>query len=575
MDEIIARRLDKYEIVAEIGSGGFGTVYRARDTDLDRHVALKVLHPSLLDNPAFVERFRREAKAAANLEHPHIVTVYEVGEVEGRHFIAMRLLEGQSLRQLLTEQQGPLPPEEALPILENVAAALDHAHERGVIHRDVKPSNIIVTPTGAVLTDFGIVRVLGDETRMTATGQAMGTPEYMAPEQILGQEVSPQTDVYALGVIAYQMLAGQTPFTGKTPFAVQEGHVRGAVPAARTVNPGLPEAVDGVLERALDKTYGERYASASEMIAMLHSVFAPAVSDYSASETVIEEEPSPAVAPIPEPVGVSPPDTPVPPVTKFVPAPSVVSPSRPPASPSPPATCRSRIGVFLGIVGIVVVGLGACGLFVLLAWLFFDFGSIGSFTSPSSAVQPTAPAHILFQDNFSDSNSGWEVGDYDDGDVGYKDGAYFVTSVNLETLMWGVAGRSFDDVIIEVDATQVTAGPTNDNAYGVACREQDGSGDGYYLRISGDGYYSIAKAAGGEFTALVEWAESSAIKQGNATNHIRAMCNSATLALFVNGQRVATVVDSTFASGDIALTATTYEEGMTEVHFDNLVVRRP
>jgi hypothetical protein len=185
------------------------------------------------------------------------------------------------------------------------------------------------------------------------------------------------------------------------------------------------------------------------------------------------------------------------------------------------------------------------------------------------------PENILLQDDFSDANSGWEIGDYEDGDVGYKDGIYFVTSVNAETLMWGVAGHSFDNVIIELDTTQVSAGPNSDNAYGVACREQDGSGDGYYLRISGDGYYSIFKAAGGEFTALLDWTESSAIRRGNATNHIRAICNGTTLELFVNGERMGSVEDSTFASGDIAFSATTYEAEMTEVHFDNLVVLRP
>ncbi len=222
----------------------------------------------------------------------------------------------------------------------------------------------------------------------------------------------------------------------------------------------------------------------------------------------------------------------------------------------------------------------ALGVFIVLAMtalactcnLLPDGGGGGGGDDP--AVPPPPPENVLFQDDFSDSNSGWEVGDYDDGDVGYKDGVYFVTSVNLETLMWGVAGRSFDNVIIEVDAIQVAAGSTNDNAYGVACREQ-GSGDGYYLRISGDGYYSIAKAANGEFTALVEWAESSAIKQGNATNHIRAVCNGTTLELFVNGQSAGSVQDSTFTSGDIALTATTYEDGETEVHFDNLMVLKP
>jgi hypothetical protein len=220
------------------------------------------------------------------------------------------------------------------------------------------------------------------------------------------------------------------------------------------------------------------------------------------------------------------------------------------------------------------------GAFVVLAMaaMACNFGDLvpGGDGGGEGPEAPPPPQDILFQDDFSDPNSGWEVGEYDAGDVGYKDGAYFVTSTVMETLMWGVANRSFDNVVIEVDATQIVAGPESNNAYGVVCREQGGlDGYGYYLRISGDGYYSIAKAIDEEFTALIDWTESDAINQGDATNHIRAICNGTTLELFVNGQRLGSVEDSTFTSGDIAFSATTYEGAMTEVHFDNLMVLKP
>lgn len=188
------------------------------------------------------------------------------------------------------------------------------------------------------------------------------------------------------------------------------------------------------------------------------------------------------------------------------------------------------------------------------------------------------PANIYLQDDFSSTGSGWEIGDYDFGSVGYKDDAYFVTSTTIDMMMWGVANRSFDNVVIEVDATQVSAGPESNNAYGVVCREQgDGSGNGYYLRISGDGFYQIVKAEGEgeEFQALVDWTETSAIRKGNATNHIMAVCNGSSLELFVNGERMDGVEDSTFPSGDVGFTATTFEDTMTEVHFDNVIVREP
>lgn len=193
---------------------------------------------------------------------------------------------------------------------------------------------------------------------------------------------------------------------------------------------------------------------------------------------------------------------------------------------------------------------------------------------PTETPPPPPPLGILFEDDFSDPRSGWEVGDYDTGSVGYKDGVYFVTSLGNGDTMWGMANRSFDNLIVEVDATQISAPANNNNDYGVVCREQ-GNGDGYYLLVSGDGYYGIAKAEEGSFEWLVEFTRSDVIRQGNATNHIRAICDGTRLVLFVNGQRLATAEDGTFARGDVALTATSYEDRPTEVHFDDLVVRRP
>jgi hypothetical protein len=195
-------------------------------------------------------------------------------------------------------------------------------------------------------------------------------------------------------------------------------------------------------------------------------------------------------------------------------------------------------------------------------------------TWPSTSTPKEEGGSIIFEDDFDSSISGWEVGEYDIGDVGYRDGVYFVTSTENASTMWGVAYRSFDDIAIDVYATQISAGPDNNTAYGVVCREQ-GDGDGYYLRISGDGFYSIYRVVDGEFEPLVDWTTSTAIREGQATNHIQAICDGSALALFANGQLLNEVEDSTFATGDIALTATTFEDVKTEVHFDDLVVRSP
>ncbi len=200
--------------------------------------------------------------------------------------------------------------------------------------------------------------------------------------------------------------------------------------------------------------------------------------------------------------------------------------------------------------------------------------------APSAASQPTptrtvaAQGRVLLEDDFSNPSSGWEVGQYDEGRVGYADGYYFVTSAQENMRMWGVANRSFSDTVVEVDATQFSGPANNDNAYGVSCRSQSDN-DAYNLAISGDGFYSIQKIVDGSFQKLVDWTSSDAISQGNATNHLRVECDGARLALYCNGQLLAETTDSTYASGDIALMVVTYEPEATEIHFDNLKVYEP
>lgn len=186
-----------------------------------------------------------------------------------------------------------------------------------------------------------------------------------------------------------------------------------------------------------------------------------------------------------------------------------------------------------------------------------------------SASIPTG--EVIFEDDFSDPDSGWEIGDYPGGSVGYKSGTYFVSSTGEGTTMWGVAGRNFSDVVVSVDATQISAPANDNNDYGIVCRLQQNSG-GYYLLIAGDGLFAILLSENDSFTPLVDWTESDAINQGNRTNSITAVCDGSTLSLHVNGELLATTSDSTFRSGDIALTATSYESEMTEVQFDSLEV---
>jgi serine/threonine-protein kinase len=264
------RKLGRYEILEEIGRGGFAVVYKARDTELDRVVALKVLHPQLTVDPKFIRRFHQEARAAAGLRHPHIVTVHEVGEEAGQHYLAMAFLPGRTLDEWLVE--GPLPVEQAVSIVEQIAGALDGIHEQGLVHRDVKPSNIMVDDADqATLLDFGIVRA-AEGTRLTTTMAVLGTPEYMAPEQAEIEEAAEidwRADVYALGVVAYEMLVGRPPFTGRSPTAILHKHVYEPPPAPTALNPKLPAGLEPVLLKALAKGREERFQQAGAFAAEL------------------------------------------------------------------------------------------------------------------------------------------------------------------------------------------------------------------------------------------------------------------------------------------------------------------
>ncbi|MFN2108516.1 MAG: serine/threonine-protein kinase, partial [Anaerolineae bacterium] len=267
-------RIGKYEILEELGRGGFATVYKARDTDLGRTVALKVLHAHWAGEQDFAVRFHNEARAAANLRHPNIVTVYEAGEAAGQLFIAMEYLPGRTLRDLL-EVEGALSLEQALPILEQVADALDYAHAQGIVHRDVKPANIMVETTArgprAVLTDFGLVKALESSAALTSQGTLLGSPEYMAPEQADPDrvaEIGPATDRYALGIVAYQMLAGRVPFLGNTPGTLN-AHLNLEPPNPRRFVADLPPDVTTALLTMLAKAPADRFPTALAFVEQL------------------------------------------------------------------------------------------------------------------------------------------------------------------------------------------------------------------------------------------------------------------------------------------------------------------
>jgi eukaryotic-like serine/threonine-protein kinase len=261
----------RYELHRRLGRGGMAEVFLARDQLLDRPVAVKVLFPEFATDPSFVERFRREAQSAANLNHPNVVGVYDWGEAGGTYFIVMEYVEGRTLADIV-RSEGPLHPDRAADITSDVAAALGFAHRNGVVHRDVKPANVLITSSGQVkVADFGIARAMTatSEENLTQAGTVMGTATYFSPEQARGDAVDPRSDIYSLGVVLYETVTGRPPFSGESPVAIAYKHVQEAPTPPRHANLDIPVAMEAIILKCLAKNPVNRYPSAEDLRADL------------------------------------------------------------------------------------------------------------------------------------------------------------------------------------------------------------------------------------------------------------------------------------------------------------------
>ncbi|MBU0477343.1 protein kinase [bacterium] len=262
---MIGQKIGQYKIIRELGSGGMGTVYEAYQESLNRHVAIKILPFHLSKDKDLVERFRREAKAVAKLNHARIVQIYDIGEHEGMYYFAMELIKGQTLTEII-KQRGALSCEDALSITFQVAEALECAHKEGIVHRDIKSGNIMIDNNGHVkVTDFGIAKAVESE-GITLTGTIMGTPEYMSPEQAKGEKTDSRSDIYSLGIVLYEMLTGEVPFKAETPYGVMQQHINVEAKPVPEVNPDLQWEVEFIVRKCLIKDLSYRYQTATEIL---------------------------------------------------------------------------------------------------------------------------------------------------------------------------------------------------------------------------------------------------------------------------------------------------------------------
>ena len=261
---MIGKELGQYKILAEIGRGGMGIVYKAYQTSLNREVALKVLPPNLANDENLVKRFHREAEAAARLSHPNIVQIFDINEISGIHFFAMEYLRGETLTQKI-EREGPLSLKEAARITMMVADALNYSHSEGIVHRDIKPGNIMIDPHGHIkVTDFGLARAI-ESSRLTMTGTIIGTPEYMSPEQARGENLDGRSDLYSLGTVLYEMLTAKLPFEATTPFAVAQKQIYEPLPSPRSIRSEIPPALEAIILKATQKAPQDRYQKGEEL----------------------------------------------------------------------------------------------------------------------------------------------------------------------------------------------------------------------------------------------------------------------------------------------------------------------
>ncbi len=552
-DPLIGKQLGPYQILEPIGQGGMATVYKATQPSMNRTVAIKILSPQMASNATFLARFKQEAQMIASLEHAHILPVYDLGEQDGIVYIAMRYMGFGSLQSRMAA--GMVALRDVARWLEQVASALDYAHERGVIHRDVKPSNVLIDQQGnAFLADFGIAKWMEGSIGLTGSS-VIGTPQYMSPEQGQGIKVDGRSDEYSLGVMAFEMIVGRPPFEAETPLAIVLKHVAEPLTPPKMINPRIAESISDVVAQSLSKSPDNRYPTCG--------AFAEALADAIRSAPMPSTEPLQSTAAPTEQVHLT--QT----------HPRSIGLSRP-------------IVIALIMLGLIVVGVG--GAIVLSAvqpppdrpLVVSTIGAniqIVTPTSPGSIVTPQATTSSvmnnaavctpIYSENF-DAPGNLPSGEQEGAAWGVVDGEYRLLIKSANFFESQLIGPAFKDYQVDLDA-HFNSDSTGTYGLVVAARGPD---DYIAFAVDANRNFMITRRTANGSTPIQDSTFAPALKSGQAINHLRVIQRGQQIAVYANEVLLKLISDDgdPTSNKQIGLIAASFNQGSVDARFDNLTV---
>jgi serine/threonine protein kinase len=562
MADFVGSRVDRYEVQARVGTGGMARVYRAHDTNLDRTVAIKILHEHLADDPNFKERFEREAKLVASLSHPNIVQVYDFNVVWRdefpQYYMVMPFLPGKTLRDVLAEgaAKGELPSyDRVLEVMLSLTEALGYAHAAGMVHRDVKPANIMLTDKGKViLTDFGIARMVVSS-RLTQDGVSTGTPAYMSPEQASGLPGDTRSDIYALGIILFELLTSKTPYGDEGGISVILKHLNDPIPNVSTYMPTKNEELDALVTKALAKKADHRYQTVEEFAEAIIAAFLG---------KLVQELPkslsgtSSGFSTAPRPIS------------------SMLSTVEAAAVAKTLVTAPQRVAQ----LGLLTVGLlllvAAVGLVALRTPPPSTVGAIQP-DRPETTDAPSMTSNTYFASSFDgddSTRSNWPLGDL--GTFVQEitpDGFYHLRNQRVSTAATAIFNPdySYTSVAISMEGT-IDEDSNPAGAFGIVFRYQDQEHYNVFA-VDGMGRFSIWIRNEGAWTELRHaddnWTRNPAINRRGEKNLLLLDAVGSMLTGYANGEQVFRVLNNTFQSGNIGIYVATHTDGVTDVKIDS------